>query len=332
MKFSLLTSVLALFTLGNSAALPTSSSHHIDKRYVLSNTLGVQYNGKTAYMVQVISGVAMSNLLNTCLSNSGADWAQSFVANLADQWDREGGAATLLHTWGFYATSNTAGLFCTTLAGELVFSTRVAAEQFRQLMVNYLPTKRSLVSGVNEAFDILPPTPPIDANNTLSTRNAGSCSNHCNVNFINSSGPLIFNNGSKASLQALTLTPAKPTTASFNSSFLPSVNISTISLVNLSNSPSRDVFEDDLRSVPCNASKFRVGPNAYKLIENRRVLTQKETSGKRGIRRKSGFAEEEEGYMFVEEGFRIRFNNGEVIDFYADTGADKKGWIKVLDA
>ena len=184
MKFSLLTSVLALFALGNSAALPTSSSHHVDKRYVLSNTLGVQYNGKTAYMVQVISGVAMSNLLNTCLSNSGADWAQSFVANLADQWDRQGGAATLLHTWGFYATSNTAGLFCTTLAGELVFSTRTAAEQFRQLMVNYLPTKRSLVSGVNEAFDILPPTPPIDANDTLSTRNAGSCSNHCNVNFV----------------------------------------------------------------------------------------------------------------------------------------------------
>lgn len=36
--------------------------------------------------------------------------------------------------------------------------------------------------------------------------------------------------------------------------------------------------------------------------------------------------------MFVEEGFRIRFNNGEVIDFYADTGADKEGWMKVLDA
>lgn len=35
--------------------------------------------------------------------------------------------------------------------------------------------------------------------------------------------------------------------------------------------------------------------------------------------------------MFVEEGFRIRFNNGEVIDFYADTAADKDGWMRVLD-
>lgn len=35
--------------------------------------------------------------------------------------------------------------------------------------------------------------------------------------------------------------------------------------------------------------------------------------------------------MFVEEGFRIRFNNGEVIDFYADTAADKEGWMKVLN-
>ncbi|KAE9367879.1 DUF1709-domain-containing protein [Stipitochalara longipes BDJ] len=72
--------------------------------------------------------------------------------------------------------------------------------------------------------------------------------------------------------------------------------------------------------------------NASKLIDDRRALTQKETSGKGGKRRKSGFAEEEEGYMFVEEGFRIRFNNGEVIDFYADTAADKEGWMKVLDA
>jgi len=72
--------------------------------------------------------------------------------------------------------------------------------------------------------------------------------------------------------------------------------------------------------------------NASKLIDDRRALTQKETTGKGGKRRKSGFAEEEEGYMFVEEGFRIRFNNGEVIDFYADTGADKEGWMKVLDA
>lgn len=34
--------------------------------------------------------------------------------------------------------------------------------------------------------------------------------------------------------------------------------------------------------------------------------------------------------MFVEEGFRIRFNNGEVIDFYADTAEDKEGWMKLL--
>jgi hypothetical protein len=71
--------------------------------------------------------------------------------------------------------------------------------------------------------------------------------------------------------------------------------------------------------------------NASKLIDDRRALTQKETTGKGGSRRKSGFAEEEEGYMFVEEGFRIRFGNGEVIDFYADTGKDKEGWMKVLD-
>lgn len=70
--------------------------------------------------------------------------------------------------------------------------------------------------------------------------------------------------------------------------------------------------------------------NAKRLIDDRRALTEKETTGKGGKRRRSAFAEEEEGYMFVEEGFRIRFNNGEVIDFYADTAEDKAGWMKVL--
>lgn len=34
--------------------------------------------------------------------------------------------------------------------------------------------------------------------------------------------------------------------------------------------------------------------------------------------------------MFVEEGFRIRFANGETIDFYADSAAEKDGWMKAL--
>lgn len=71
--------------------------------------------------------------------------------------------------------------------------------------------------------------------------------------------------------------------------------------------------------------------NASKLIDDRRALTKKEVTGKGGSRRKSGFGEDEEGYMFVEEGFRIRFANGEVIDFYADSASDKEAWMKVLD-
>ena len=69
---------------------------------------------------------------------------------------------------------------------------------------------------------------------------------------------------------------------------------------------------------------------AKKLIDDRSQLTKKETSARGGGRRKSAFAEEEEGYMFVEEGFRLRFANGETIDFYAENAADKDGWMKVL--
>jgi hypothetical protein len=68
---------------------------------------------------------------------------------------------------------------------------------------------------------------------------------------------------------------------------------------------------------------------ATKLFDDKGAL-QQPSSTKSGGRRKSGFAEDEEGYMFVEEGFRIRFANGEVIDFYADTREQKEGWMKVL--
>ncbi|KAH7408610.1 hypothetical protein DE146DRAFT_383332 [Phaeosphaeria sp. MPI-PUGE-AT-0046c] len=68
---------------------------------------------------------------------------------------------------------------------------------------------------------------------------------------------------------------------------------------------------------------------ATKLFDDKGAL-QQPSSTKSGGRRKSGFAEDEEGYMFVEEGFRIRFANGEVIDFYADTREAKEGWMKVL--
>ncbi|PHH62160.1 hypothetical protein CDD81_7534 [Ophiocordyceps australis] len=70
--------------------------------------------------------------------------------------------------------------------------------------------------------------------------------------------------------------------------------------------------------------------NAKRLIDDRRALVEKETLGRDGRRRRSAFAEDEEGYMFVEEGFRIRFNNGELIDFYADTAQDKDAWMKAL--
>lgn len=68
---------------------------------------------------------------------------------------------------------------------------------------------------------------------------------------------------------------------------------------------------------------------ATKLFDDKGTL-QQPSSTKNGGRRKSGFAEDEEGYMFVEEGFRIRFANGEVIDFYADSREQKEGWMKVL--
>lgn len=70
---------------------------------------------------------------------------------------------------------------------------------------------------------------------------------------------------------------------------------------------------------------------ATKLIDDRSSLTQSSDSPVKGKgRRKSAFAADEDGYMFVEEGFRIRFANGEIIDFYAENRKDKEQWMQVL--
>ncbi|KAK5118436.1 hypothetical protein LTR62_002950 [Meristemomyces frigidus] len=73
---------------------------------------------------------------------------------------------------------------------------------------------------------------------------------------------------------------------------------------------------------------------ASRLVDDKTTLVAdpasptKQSSG-RG-RRKSAFAEEDEGYAYVEEGFRIRFANGETIDFYADSTKEKDRWMESL--
>ena len=71
---------------------------------------------------------------------------------------------------------------------------------------------------------------------------------------------------------------------------------------------------------------------ASKLIDDRSALVADPNGGNptSRARRKSAFAEDDEGYQFVEDGFRIRFANGETIDFYADNVAQKDNWMKAL--
>ncbi|KAK5687082.1 Bud site selection protein bud4 [Elasticomyces elasticus] len=71
---------------------------------------------------------------------------------------------------------------------------------------------------------------------------------------------------------------------------------------------------------------------ASRLVDDKSSLVANPTSSSpaKGGRRKSAFAEEDEGYQYVEEGFRIRFTNGETIDFYADSAAEKDEWMKAL--
>jgi Cell division protein anillin/PH domain len=71
---------------------------------------------------------------------------------------------------------------------------------------------------------------------------------------------------------------------------------------------------------------------ATRLIDDKSTLLKADGTAakKSGGRRKSAFADEDQAYMFVEEGFRIRFANGEAIDFYADSPEAKGDWMKAL--
>jgi hypothetical protein len=73
---------------------------------------------------------------------------------------------------------------------------------------------------------------------------------------------------------------------------------------------------------------------AVRLVDDRRTLladtVTTSSPAKSSNRRKSAFAEEDDGYQYVEEGFRIRFANGETIDFYADSKEAKEDWMTAL--
>lgn len=77
---------------------------------------------------------------------------------------------------------------------------------------------------------------------------------------------------------------------------------------------------------------------AVRIVDDRRTLladpvtpsSPAKLAGGGSNRRKSAFAEEDEGYQYVEEGFRIRFANGETIDFYADSKDKKEEWMSSL--
>jgi len=71
---------------------------------------------------------------------------------------------------------------------------------------------------------------------------------------------------------------------------------------------------------------------ATRLIDDKTSLVADPNSGNPSSkkRRKSAFAEEDDGYQFVEEGFRLRFSDGETVDFYADDTTQKEAWMQAL--
>ncbi|CCG84340.1 protein of unknown function [Taphrina deformans PYCC 5710] len=91
-----------------------------------------------------------------------------------------------------------------------------------------------------------------------------------------------------------------------------------------------------LTAYHANTGQVRATINLAKathVTDDKESLTRAEVTigkGENQKRRKSGFAEREEGHLYVADGFRIRFVNGEMIDFYADSHEEKNKWVNIL--
>lgn len=70
---------------------------------------------------------------------------------------------------------------------------------------------------------------------------------------------------------------------------------------------------------------------AVAVVADKSTLSQPTVEvGRDKQRRKSVFAAESDGFLMANEGFRLRFANGEIIDFYADSEQVKDSWVGEL--
>jgi hypothetical protein len=186
MKLITITSVLMLFAMGNCAALDSTALKEAkEKRWTVSGVSNYydSAEGMRLWKVTVVAGIIMQNKVETCMLLTGENWAAAFAAALADKFYGLGQAQYLLHAWGFYASRNTATLYCTTLGATLTFTQEGAAGAFRNMARAYMASKRAIVSDVDEEIPGFPLPPPVPNDRNGTARNAGACSNKCNFNF-----------------------------------------------------------------------------------------------------------------------------------------------------
>jgi hypothetical protein len=182
MKVTTLFSLTALLSTTLSTAIPTTAPLTKHKRWTVSDP---RQTGAHSYTVTVISGIIVSNALSQCQYDTGADWAGAFAEGIINHWVvEEFGIRDLITSIeGYYPTSNTVNLYCTTLAVRIAFGVVEHAEAFADAARDYMNrnAKRGVVSEVNGDLLELP-----EFNNTeLGKREASavSCKNGCKFDF-----------------------------------------------------------------------------------------------------------------------------------------------------
>lgn len=211
MKLLKLWSIITFLSLSYAAVIePQTSALTKDKRWTVSSP---KQTGAQTYTVTVISGIIVSHVLEQCRYQTGADWAGAFAEALIQYYANVfGHKSDISGVEGFYPTSDTVGLYCTTLAVRVAFKDEGWAKLFTSAAREYMQKnlKGGTVSEVDESLPELPELPdtlPEDTTDMEKRDALAGCKKTCKFNFGKEDTGICHDDWGKISRHHMTCKP-----------------------------------------------------------------------------------------------------------------------------
>lgn len=201
-----------IFPLGQYAAINSDSTVASTKvkRWGVSMPRYIDLPDTDLWKITVTSGVILGSTMQRCMEMAGENWAAAFVSNLREHYLSAFplGAMFLDSVNAFYPTSGTQTLYCTTLAGEFFFTSEAQARNFRDIIFDYMMTKKRDVAPTEPAAAEISDAFELNYNVTqLAAAEGKTCSmKGCSFNFGHEDTGICHDNWDKISQHALKCT------------------------------------------------------------------------------------------------------------------------------